>query len=150
MRVNDWQIRLIQLLSVPGIVVAYYLLLFHKGAVVSACHVSALFDCGQVSGPNAPYSTIGPAPVALIGLIGYAVIFLTAWLQEWIPVLDENMPEIMLGLTGLAFLFTLFLNGLELFKIGAFCQYCVISAVIVTLMFGLSVWYMRSVSAEEA
>ncbi len=148
MRVNDWQIRLIQLLSVPGIVVAYYLLLFHKGSVVSACHVSSIFDCGQVSGPDAPYAAIGPAPVALIGLIGYAVIFLTAWLQDWAPFVDENMAEIMLGLTGFACLFTLFLNGLELFKIGAFCQYCVISAVIVAVMLGLSVCYMRSVSAS--
>ncbi|MFQ5436417.1 MAG: hypothetical protein ACE5FD_16255, partial [Anaerolineae bacterium] len=68
MRAPDWQIRLIQLLSVPGMIVAFYLLLFHKGSLVSACQVNSIFDCGQVSGPDAPYSALGPAPVALIGL----------------------------------------------------------------------------------
>jgi len=31
MRFQDWQLRLIQLLTIPGILVAYYLLLFHNG-----------------------------------------------------------------------------------------------------------------------
>ena len=144
MRTDHWQARLIQLLTIPGIVTAYYLWLYHQGKVFSACEINAVFDCGQVSGPTSPYSAIGPIPVALIGFVGYALIFLLVWLQDWLPALEENLPELLIGTVGLAFLFTLYLTGLEFFAIGLFCQYCVISGVIVLTMFILAVSYLRT------
>ncbi len=144
MRTEHWQARLIQLLTVPGIVTAYYLWLYHQGKVFAACEINAVFDCGQVSGAGAAYSSIGPIPVALIGLVGYGFIFLLVWLQDWLPVVEDNLPELLIGTVGLAFLFTLYLTALEFFAIGLFCQYCVISAVIVLLMFILAVSYLRT------
>lgn len=146
---QDWQLRLIQLLSVPGMLLAYYLLLFHDGVLIVGCAVGGWFDCGEVSGPGAPYASIGPVPVALIGLVGYGLIFLLTWLQDWDFALIDHLPEMMVGVTGFAFLFSLVLTGLELFAIGAFCQYCVVSAVLVTLLFGLSLSYLRSANKEE-
>jgi len=140
-----WQLRLIQLLAVPGIALAHYLLLFHQGKLFLTCE-PGIWDCGLVSAPDAPYASIGPVPVAFIGLAGYVAIFLVIWLRAWLPKLDDYMPELMLGLTGLAFLFSLGLTALEAFVIHAFCQYCVVSAVIVTLMFGLSISYLKAVS----
>ena len=145
---EDWQIRLIQLLAIPGLVVAFYLLLFHNGNLVNACTASGWDDCGKVSGPDAPYSSIGPIPVALIGLVGYATIFLLSWLKDWWPLLDDYSPELMVGLTGFAFLFSLLLTALELFVINAICRFCVVSAVIVTIMFVLAISYLRSFSGE--
>ena len=145
---QDWQIRLIQLLSVPGMLLAYYLYLFHEGVLIIGCKVDSVFDCGSVSGPGAPYASIGPVPVAFIGLVGYAVIFLLVWLRELDFALMDYLPELMVGVTGFAFLFSLGLTGLELFEIGAFCQYCVVSAVLVTIMFGLSLSYLRSANAR--
>jgi len=145
---QDWQIRLIQLLSVPGMLLAYYLFLFHEGVLIVGCSVNSLFDCGQVSGPGAPYASIGPVPVAFIGLTGYAVIFLLTWLRDWDSPLMDYFPELMLAVTGFAFLFSLGLTLLELFVIGAFCQYCVVSAVLVILLLGLSISYWRAVKAE--
>jgi uncharacterized membrane protein len=142
--IRDWQARLIQLLAVPGIVIAYYLLLYHNSQVVLLCGEGGWDDCGRVSGPGATYASIGPVPVALIGLAGYALIFLIIWLQDWIPFIDDNLPELMAGFTGLAFLFTLFLTGLELFVIHALCRYCLVSAAIITIMFGLAVSYLVS------
>jgi uncharacterized membrane protein len=144
MRTDHWQARLIQLLAVPGMVTAYYLWLYHQGKVFTACEINAIFDCGQVSGPASPYSSIGPIPVALIGFVGYAFIFLLVWLQDWLPTIEENLPELLIGTVGLAFLFTLYLTGLEFFTIGLFCQYCVISAVIVLTMFMLAISYLRT------
>jgi uncharacterized membrane protein len=146
---EDWQLRLIQLLAVPGLMVAFYLLLYHNGDLIAACKASGWDDCGQVSGPDALYSAIGPIPVALIGLSGYAVIFLFTWLKDWIPVLDDYMPELMVGLTGLAFLFTLGLTALEIFVIHAVCRYCVVSAIFITIMFFLAISYLRSFSQGE-
>ena len=44
-----WQALLIQLLAVPGMLVAYYLLLYHNGVLFTTCGVNEWFDCGQVS-----------------------------------------------------------------------------------------------------
>ena len=44
------------------------------------------------------------------------------------------------GITGLGLLFSLYLTGLEAFVIHAWCFWCVISAITVTLMFGLAIF----------
>lgn len=139
---KDWPVRIIQLLAVPGMLVAYYLYLFHSGSLFTTCTVNDLFDCGQVSGPGSPYSSIGPIPVALIGLIGYAAIFLLVWLRDWINLIEDNLPELIIGVVGLAFLFTLGLTLLEMFVIHAFCQYCLYSAAIILIMFILAIIYL--------
>lgn len=102
MYTEQWQARLIQLLSVFGMFVAFYLLLYHSGNLIAVCPVSGIEDCGKVSGPGAPYASIGPIPVALIGLLGYAGIFLVTWLKDWWPWLQENLAPLLLSLTGLA------------------------------------------------
>lgn len=141
---DRWQARLIQLLAVPGLLVAGYLLLYHNGALVSACKVGGWEDCGLVSGPGARYASIGPIPVALIGFAGYTTIFLATWLADWLPPVRRYLPELLLGLTGLAFVFTLGLTALEVFVIHAVCRFCLISAAIVIVMFVLAIAYLRA------
>jgi uncharacterized membrane protein len=146
---KNWPIRLIQLLALPGMFLAYYLLLYHNGQLFSVCEPSGFEDCGLVSGPGARYSTIGPIPVALIGLIGYITIFLTIWLKDWVQLIDDYLPEIMLGLTGLAFLFSAFLTALEAFVIHAYCRYCLISAGVIVIMLILSIINLRTANNAE-
>lgn len=146
MKIDDWQLRIIQLLTIPGLLIAFYLWLFHNGSLVAVCGPSAWDDCGAVSGPDAPFSSVGPFPVAAIGFAGYAVIFLVIWLRAWVRVIDDYLPEILVGLTGIAFLFSAYLTGLELFVIHAICRYCVVSAIIVTVMLVLAISLLRSVS----
>lgn len=146
MRVADWQVRIIQLLAVPGLLIAYYLWLFHNGNLVGVCAPSGWDDCGLVSGPDAPFSSLGPVPVAAIGFAGYAIIFALIWLRSWIDAIDDYLPELLVGITLLALLFTLYLTGLELFVIHAFCRYCIVSAAIVIIMFTLAVSYLREMN----
>ena len=145
---KKWQALVIQLLAVPGMLVAYYLLLYHNGVLFTTCTVNEFFDCGQVSGPGSPYSSIGPIPVALIGLLGYAAIFLVVWLGNWSSTIDDYLPELLAGLVGLAFIFTLGLTGLELAVIHAFCQYCLYSAGIVLVMLVLVISLLVSQRRE--
>lgn len=145
MRASAWQPRLIQLLAVPGLVVAFYLWLFHAGELhAAACGASAWDDCGAVSGPGAAYAAIGPIPVAAIGFAGFALIFLLVWLADFVSALEENLPELLAGVTALAFLFILYLIGLELFVLHAVCRYCLVVGAIVVAMFVLAVSYLRA------
>jgi uncharacterized membrane protein len=142
-KINQWPARLIQLLAVPGLLVAFYLWLYHHGALTATCTVGSWEDCGLVSGPNAPYAAIGPIPVALIGLAGYALIFLVVWLADFIPLIERYLPELLVGLTGTALLFTAGLTALEIFIIHAVCRYCLVSAAIIVLMFILAAYNLR-------
>ncbi|MFO7683560.1 MAG: vitamin K epoxide reductase family protein [Chloroflexota bacterium] len=146
---QDWQIRIIQLLAIPGIIIAYYLLLYHNGDLYSICEPGGFEDCGIVSGPGARYASVGPIPVALIGLVGYIVIFLTVWLAEWLDVVENYIPEIMVGLTGIAFLFSTYLTILEIVVIHAYCRYCLMSAGIITIMLILAVSYLLKVNKQS-
>lgn len=143
MNTENWQVRLIQLLAVPGLLVAFYLLLYHNGALTTTCKVGSWEDCGLVSGPNAPYASIGPVPVALIGLVGYTAIFLLTWLSEWFSSLNRYLPELLIGTIGMALLFTIGLTALEIFVIHAVCRYCLVSAGIIVVMFILAISYLR-------
>ena len=146
---KGWQANIIQVLAVPGMMVAYYLYLYHSGSLFTTCTINDWFDCGQVSGPASPYSSIGPIPVALIGLLGYASIFLLVWLQDWIPSVKDNLPEILAGFVGLAFLFTLGLTVLEIFVIHALCQYCLYSAIVIIVMFVLAISFLVSSRKQD-
>ncbi len=146
---RNWQVRLIQLLAVGGIIVAFFLLLYHEGKIISLCSSGGWDDCGQVSGPTARYASFGGIPVALMGLIGYITIFMMVWLTEWIALIEDYLAEILISLTGIAFLFSLGLTLLEIFVIHHICRYCVISAVIVTIMFILSVATLWNGEAAE-
>ena len=146
MRLDHWQPRLIQLLAVPGLLISFYLLLYHNGHLVVICKAGGWEDCGQVSGPDAPYASIGAVPVALLGLIGYALIFLTVWLKDWLRIVEDYLPELVVSLTALAFLLSSGLTILELFVIQAFCRYCLISAAIVVIMFVLALAYLRQMN----
>ena len=143
---ENWQVRLIQLLAVGGMMVAFFLLLFHEGKLISVCSSGGWDDCGQVSGPTARYASFGPIPVALLGLVGYIAIFLAVWLEEWIEFVEIYLAEILIGLTGMAFLVSLGLTLLEVFVIHHICRYCVVSAVIVTIQFILAIVYLRAVN----
>jgi uncharacterized membrane protein len=143
---ENWQVRIIQLLAIPGLIVAYFLLLYHNGNLVAVCSPSGWDDCGVVSGPNAPYSKIGPVPVALIGFVGYAIIFMLTWLPAWIARLEDYLPELLLGTTGIALIFTAGLTALEIFVIHAVCRYCLISAGIILVMFILAISYLRDMN----
>ena len=75
----------------------------------------------------------------MLGLIGYVVIFASL-------IVDGELGRMTAGLTALVgFGFSMYLTYRELFTIHAICQWCVASAVIMTLLTGLAVLrYLRA------
>ena len=45
------------------------------------CNINAVFNCEPIT--KGPLSELFGIPVALIGLVGYATIFLTAWMKKF-------------------------------------------------------------------
>ncbi len=74
------------------------------------------------------YAKLAGIPVALLGIVGYTLILVALWI-------DGELGRIGVALTALiGFGFSLYLTYRELFTIDAICQWCVGSAVLMTLL----------------
>jgi uncharacterized membrane protein len=118
-------------LTVAGLGVATYLTVIHYAGINPAC--TAGQSCLKVQ--TSVWSKVDGVPVALLGLIGYVGILGTLLA----PDRDETRLA-TLGLTLIGVGFSAYLTYRELFSIHAICEWCVSSAVILTLLFIGAVW----------
>ena len=135
------------LLSLAGFFLALYLHLYKIGKIGSLACGTGGCETVQLSS----YATFLGVGVALIGVIGYGVMFLVSMLALQPRFAGPSWPiRAMLFLSGGAVLFALYLTYVELFVIEAICRYCVASAVLVTSLFVLSlVDFLKSRRASE-
>jgi uncharacterized membrane protein len=131
----DWRGWLMRLLSLAGMGVSGYLTWTHLANASVACGTSQSCDIVQES----VYSTIGGIPVALLGLLAYVALLALSLLRGHSPEsLDEYIPLAIFGVSLIGVLYSAYLTYLELFVIYAVCRWCVSSAIIMTLIFILS------------
>lgn len=115
-------------LAVAGAGVAAYLTWVHYADVSPICATGGGCETVQKSS----YSELAGVPVALLGLGGYLAILATLFL----PGEATRLWAAALALVGAGF--SLYLTYLELFVIDAICQWCVASAIVMTLLFAVS------------
>jgi uncharacterized membrane protein len=137
----------IALLSLTGLFVAVYLYLYKIGQIGTLACGTGACETVQLS----PQSRFLGVEVALIGVVGYAVLLLLAVLSLQPRFAGPAWPSRLLAvLSGIAVLFTAYLTALELFVIHAICRYCVASAVIIVLLFLLAARELRRSAAPAA
>ena len=133
--------RVIAVLAVLGLGVAGYLTYVHYAGLHPVCVASG--GCETVQ--SSSYAKLAGVPVPLLGLIGYALILGSLF----VPGDAGRMATAALSIVG--FGFSLYLTYVEIFKIEAICQWCVASAVLMTLLAVLSVVrLLRAPPAEPA
>lgn len=126
------------LLSLAGIFVAAYLWLYKQGRIGSIVCGNGGCETVQFS----RWSEFIGVDVALIGVLGYAVLLVVAVAGVQRPA--ARWPSQLLALlAGGGVLFAAYLTWLELFVIHAICRWCVGSAVIITLVFLLALLDLR-------
>ncbi len=119
-------------LTVIGLGVASYLTYVHYSGATPLCSIKGN-PCSQVQ--KSQYSKLAGVPVALIGLIGYILILGSLLARE-----TEQTRFLTMGLTLGGFGFSAYLTYRELFTLHKICEWCVSSAVIVTVLMVLSIW----------
>ncbi len=122
-------------LALAGIFVALYLLLYKIGVVGNlSCSIGS---CETVN--TSKWAVFLGAPVAGWGVGFYVSLFVVALVSIQDRYADSlAMSKILALITGIGFVFSAWLTSLELFVIHAICQWCVISAIIVTVTFVVS------------
>jgi len=116
-------------LAVIGLGIASYLTYVHYAGIKPAC--TAGESCTKVQ--TSIYSKLAGVPVALIGLLGYIAIVGSLLVPQ-----GENSRLATMSFTVVGFGFSAYLTYRELFTIKAICQWCVASAVLMTLLAILS------------
>jgi uncharacterized membrane protein len=111
-------------IAVAGIGVATYITIADAGGGAPAC-VAGGRGCETVA--NSSYSHLAGLNVAVLGIAGY-VLLLGAALTPGDP---GRFAGLVLALIGVGF--SAYLTYVELFVIDAICQWCVASAVLMTL-----------------
>jgi uncharacterized membrane protein len=134
--VTDRALRLaIGVLAIAGIAIAGYLTYARYANVELICSTGG---CETVQ--RSRYSVVAGVPVAVLGLIGYAVLLATAALpQAWAVAVGAAA-----ALAGLVF--AAYLLVLQLFVIDAVCQWCVASDVVLAVIAVLAVLRLRRAS----
>lgn len=125
-------------LALGGMAVAGYLTYVHYAGLEPFC-AGGGGGCERVQ--SSSYAELAGVPVALLGLIGYALILASLA----VPAEPGRMAGALLALVG--FGFSAYLTWVELFEIDAVCQWCVVSAVLMTALAAASV--SRALRVEE-
>ena len=128
-------------LALAGIFVALYLLLYKIGIVGNlSCSIGS---CETVN--TSKWAVFLGAPVAAWGVAFYVVMFSLALVSLQDRYADSySMSKLLVLVSGIGFAFSAWLTFLELFVIHAICQWCVISAIIVTTIFVVSLLDLRT------
>jgi uncharacterized membrane protein len=121
----DRRLRLAAIvLAVIGLGVAAYLTYVHYDGIKPVCGLGG--DCEKVQ--TSEWADLVGVPVALLGLVGYATILATLFVERE----EALIAGALVALVG--FGFSAYLTYRELFSIDAICPWCVASAVIMTLL----------------
>jgi uncharacterized membrane protein len=131
---------IVGLLGLVGVFVSVYLTLYKLGYIGQLnCAVGS---CETVN--TSRWATFLGLPVAAWGLGFYLVVFAVAMVAVQERYEDSKPLSLVLaGLTGWGVLFSGWLTYLELFVINAICIWCVASAIIVLVMFAVSLADLR-------
>lgn len=126
----------IGVLALLGLLVAFYLALYETRLSESLICPDA--GCEQVN--RSDYVNMFGIPIAVIGVGGYGLILaITLGYINRRQMAGLPVGLVLLGLSGLGFLFSLFLTYLEFFEIRAICTWCMISAGLMTAIFALAI-----------
>jgi len=97
------------------------------------------FDCNTVV--NSDYSKFFGIPVEILGMGYYAFIFFSYLAFIFLPsALPHTLIFFMLIVSKVAFIFSVYLIGVQIFALKKGCSWCIVSALISALIFFLTVF----------
>jgi len=147
---------LLIVLSLFGIADASYLTYEKLSGRIPACGPG--FDCGTVI--NSEWANIGPVPISVLGLFFYSTVFIFSllhYLEKDLSGLNKifrfpynfkplNYLQVLVTFGGLFSIYLVTIMGVIL---KAWCQYCLYSAIISSLLFVIVFLYTHLVEKKQ-
>jgi uncharacterized membrane protein len=117
-------------IALVGVAIATYLVYIHYAGIKPICAAGG-GGCEKVQ--TSDYAKLAGIPVAVLGLAGYLAILASLFVRGDLG----RLAGAAIALSG--FGFSMYLTYREIFTIKAICQWCVGSAVLMTLLAGLTI-----------
>ena len=133
--------RSIAFVAALGVGVATYITIADSGGGAPAC-IAGSSGCQTVA--DSSYSHVAGVNIAVFGIVGYILLLATAFFASDLA----RFGGFVVALGG--FGYSVFLTYVELFKIEAICQWCVASAVLMTILFLLNATRFVGYAGAEA
>lgn len=119
----------IALLSCAGVVVSSVSLYHHYGTSKSSfCDFGNSFNCDMVN--RSIYSTVAGVPVALLGVLGYAVLLCLSSIYRT----KAESPVMLLIASAGGVVFAFYLTYIEAFVLATWCVLCLSSLALIVLI----------------
>ena len=127
-----------------GLVVSLYLLSVHWGWGPIIClDISA---CDVVN--TSLYAELLGIPVALLGAATYLTL-LAAGILIWRHIYQEAASLVQFFIAAIGVAFSVYLTYVELFVLRAICPWCALSAILIMLIAGLSLWQLLDTETDK-
>lgn len=131
--------------SLIGLFVALYLLSHSLG--ITGSLLCGVGDCATVQASE--FAKIAGIPVSAIGAVGYIALLVLALLGlQPAFVGSRAVAGLLFGGAAFGFLASGYFTYLEAFVIHAWCQWCVISAILMTVIFLAAIPELRRLKGE--
>jgi uncharacterized membrane protein len=95
-------------------------------------------NCETVN--SSQYATIAGMPVAVVGAVGYLTILALLILENTPGIIQENGRILVFGLGLIGVIFSGYLTYIEIAVLHAICPFCVLSAIAMLIIFGISTY----------
>jgi uncharacterized membrane protein len=135
---------LVAALSLAGLAVSSYLLTVHWGWWTAVC--LGVGNCELVN--TSRFSEFLGIPVALFGMGAYVAMF-AASVALWRDLYPEWARRGLFAVAAIGVVFSAYLTYIELFVLHEICPWCVLSAIIVTIIAVLSALELRDAENYE-
>lgn len=132
--------RAIAFVAALGVGVATYIAIAESGGGSPVCLAGGT-GCRTVA--ESSYSHVAGINIAIFGAIGYLLLLATAFFANDVA----RFGGFVVSLGG--FGYSIFLTYIEIFKIEAICQWCVASAVLMTILFLLNATRLIAYGGNE-
>ena len=132
----------IPVLSAVGMAISAYLWYAHAQSGAPLCAPGG--GCYELE--VSPYALLVGLPVACWGLLTYSSILAMGFVKLWASPEAEMLLRLALfGLVLFGWLFSIYLQVLARFVLGAFCQWCFASALVMTALLVLVVIDLKDI-----
>lgn len=129
-----------------GLIDSIYLTLVKVGGSTPAlCQPGG--GCDVVN--SSPYSELFGIPIALLGAGAYMAFMGALLVERRKPVWREFSVMFQFGIALIGVLYSAYLTYLELFVIHAICPYCVISAICLVVLLGITTFRLVKYPTNE-
>jgi uncharacterized membrane protein len=132
--------RAIAFVAALGVGVATYIAIAESGGGSPVC-LAGSTGCKTVA--ESSYSHVAGVNIAIFGAIGYLLLLATAFFVSDLA----RFGGFAVSLGG--FGYSIFLTYIEIFKIEAICQWCVASAMLMTILFLLNATRLVAYGGQE-